>query len=500
MEVTVSWSVEVLDRNNSRFLNSPESCTPISLSWDDFSGPQKALICCTSDSLNIEDWRTRLGQDVRVYDPKGRLAWWGYLEQVSQVNGELHHSVGMREVANRVAVRYQDLGSPEPDEISQTDWVDNLESQAVYGIKEALYQAGKTQKSTAEWIASVQLADNAWPEVKLGPHTPRTIDTPGAYFLECRGWMDTLGWRVWTGLSAVAGHSPIQQGTQSVGNSLASLQVAQSFLVEDALQFNCLAVRARKQGNPTDSLRLSLQNDLNGRPSGLELGAQFLSSSELSSQSYGWVDVQLPQPVTLNVGVPYWLILERNGGVNSSNYYLLGLDENQAYQSGAFLIYDQSSAAWISRIPGADLLFRLTGVIEQVEQMQMVIARAGQFLQQFEADLGPSLVLAPLGDEGQDCLRVFRTLTRQGNAALDSYCSEIDPNRNLKIWRKPDLAGATLRISPEGRLETPFGQPLEAPWQAVGQWLKSETAQPLYLSSLILEPISAQISLNPRLD
>lgn len=496
----MSWSVEVLDRDNGRFLNSPESCTPISLSWDDFSGPLKALIRCPCDGLSMEDWRTRLGHDVRVYDPKGRLAWWGYLEQVSQVHGELHHSVGMREVANRVAVRYQDLGSPEPDEISQTDWVDNLESQAVYGIKEAIYQAGKTQKSTAEWIASLRLADNAWPEVKLGPHTPRTIDTSDAYFLECRGWMDTLGWRVWPGLSAVAGHSPIQQGTQSVGASLASLRVAQSFLVDDSLQFNNLAVRARKQGNPTDSVRFSLQTDLDGKPSGNELGAQLLSGSELSSQSYGWVEVQLSQTVNLNLGVPYWLILERSAGVDSSNYYLLGLDENQGYQSGAFLIYDQSSAAWISRIPGADLLFRLTGVIEQVEQMRIVVAHAGQFLQQFEADLEQDPVLAPLGDEGQDCLRVFRTLTRQGNAALDSFCSEIDPYRNLKIWRKPDLAGATLRISPEGRLQTPFGQPLEAPWQAVGQWLSSETAQPLYLSRLTLEPISARINLNPRLD
>ncbi|MDY0125869.1 MAG: hypothetical protein RBS09_06705, partial [Anaerolineaceae bacterium] len=135
----MSWSVEILDRANGRFLNSPDISTPISLNWDDFSGPQKALVRCPCDNLSMEDWRTRLGQDVRVYDPKGRLAWWGYLEQVSQVNGELHHTVGMREVANRVAVRYQDLGSPEPDQVSQTDWVDNLESQAVYGIKEALY-------------------------------------------------------------------------------------------------------------------------------------------------------------------------------------------------------------------------------------------------------------------------------------------------------------------------------------------------------------------------
>ena len=78
MEIALSWSVEVLDRYNGRFLNSPKSCLPISLNWDDFAGPTKALIRCPCEQLSTEDWRTRLGQDVRVYDPQGRLAWWGY--------------------------------------------------------------------------------------------------------------------------------------------------------------------------------------------------------------------------------------------------------------------------------------------------------------------------------------------------------------------------------------------------------------------------------------
>ncbi len=492
----MSWSVEVLDRNNGRFLNSPDSCTPISLSWDDFSGPDKALIRCLCDHLSMEDWRTRLGQDVRVYDPQGRLAWWGYLDMVSQVHGELQHKVGLSEVANRVAVRFMDLGGSEPEELTQTAWFENLESQALYGIKEEVYPAGYTLRSTAEWIAAARLHDRAWPEVRLGPHTPRAIDQPGAYFMECRGWMHTLSWRVWPGLIAVVGHSPIQQGIQSVGNSLTSRRLAQSFLVKDSLQFTRLAVRARKQGSPTDFLRFSLQTDLAGKPSGLELGTQSLSASELNSESYGWVEVNLSEPVSLEVGSLYWLILERSGGVDSGSYYLLGLDENQGYQAGSMLIYDQSSATWKSRLPGADLLFRLTGVLEQVEQMRLVAAYAGQFLQLFETDLGQSLVLPPIGDEGLDCLQVFRDLTRQGNAALQPLCAGIDPNRNIKVWREPEPGSASLRLSPEGRLETRFGQPLAAPWQAIGQWLLCETARPLYLSSLTLEPISGKVRFN----
>lgn len=494
----MSWSVEVLDRDTGRFLNSPETCAPLSLSWDDFSGPHNALIRCPCDQLGMEDWRTRLGQDVRVYDPQGRLAWWGYLEQVRQVQGELQRTVCMSEVANRVAVRFRDLGGAEKSETSQTDWVEDLESQAVYGIKEAVFQAGFTLPETAEWIAAMRLKERAWSEVRLDAHTFTSTDLPGSYFLACRGWMQTLGWRIWPGLRAMAAHSPAQQGIQPVGNALMSRKVGQSFQVKDTLQFKRLAVRARKQGSPSDSLRFSLQTDMNGRPSGLELRAQTLSANQLSGESYAWAEVVLPEPVSLEVGAMYWLILERSAGNDPNNYYLLGLDENQEYQQGTLLVYDQSSAAWKNRLPGADLLFRLTGFLGQDEQMRRVAAYGGQFLRLFEAELGQSLDLPPLGDEGQDCLQVFRTLMNQGNAALEPLCAGVDPNRNLKVWKKTEPASTALRLSPAGRLQTRFGQPLEAAWQAVGQWIQSEVASPLYLSSLTLEPMNACVILNDK--
>ena len=132
------------------------------------------------------------------------------------------------------------------------------------------------------------------------------------------------------------------------------------------------------------------------------------------------------------------------------------------------------------------------------DRTRRVVAYGGQFLKLFEAELGQSLDLPPLGDEGQDCLQVFRTLMKQGNAALEPLCAGIDPNRNLKVWRKPEASNATMRLSPGGRLETRFGQPMEAPWQAVGQWLNCGNNRPLYLSSLALEPMSARVILNDK--
>lgn len=492
----MNWSVEVLDRSNGRFLNSPGTCAPLSLSWDDFSGPTEALIRCPCEQLSMEDWRTRLGQDVRVYDPQGRLAWWGYLERVSCVDGEAHYTVGMDKLANRVAVRYKDPGSAEPEETRQTSWFDDLESQAVYGIKETVYQAGYTQLQTAEWLAMARLREHAWTEIVLAPQTSQTSEGQRAYFLECRGWMQTLSWRVWPGMNPLTAHSPAQQGIQSLGSSLVNRKAAQSLLVNASLQYNRLAIRARKQGNPSDSLRFSLQPDLAGRPSGIELGYQVLSPSELSGESYAWVEVILAVPASLETGMPYWLVLERSGAENSGNHYLLGLDENLGYPAGILLIFDQASATWKSRVPGADLLFRLSGLLDQVEQFRMVAAHAGQFVHLTDVDFGHSQGVPPLGDEGKDCLQVFKALMKQGNANLEHLCAGVDPNRNLMIWRKPGAESAMLRLSSKGSLETRFGQLMEAPWQAVGQWLQPHSARPLYLSSLTLEPDRGRVRLN----
>lgn len=496
MEVALSWSVEVLDRENGRFLNSPETCQPISLRWDDLCGPDLALIRCPCDQLNMADWRERLGHDVRVYDPQGRLAWWGYLERVDYLRAALHQSVGLDGLANRVAVRFRDLGSHEPDKFIQTAWFEDLESQAVYGIKEAVIQTGYLFNSNAEQMAAMRLKQAAWPEVLVEPAGKTQEHETGGYYLHCRGWMRTLKWRVWPGVSPVISHAPSQQGLQALGNSQLNRRLAQSFMVTDSLLFNRIAVRLRKQGNPTDSVRLSLQPDMRGAPSGLEIGFQLLNASQLKAESYCWEEVLLSKPASLTAGGVYWLVLERSGVNNTGNHYLLALDENQGYFHGTMLIYDQASATWKSRLPGADLLFRLSGVREQAEQMRDVIGHAGQFLRGFEVDIGQSLDLPPIGGEGQDCLQLLRFLMTQGNGALTPLCASIDPNRKLQVWQRPEPASANLALTGEGKLETRFGQALDAPWQAVGQWLLSDSAQSFYLSSLVLEPKSNQVSLN----
>ena len=494
----MSWAVEVLDRDNGRFLNSPEICQPLSLSWDDFSGPARAFVSCPCDHLGLEDWRLRLGQEIRVYDPQGRLAWWGYLHEVILREHDFQHIVSMGTVANRVAVRYNDPNSTLKGEYLQTDWLDELESQSIYGIKELLIKAEHSSKSTAEWTAAVLLHDRALPKIELGPN--RKPGSGRTYLLQCRGWLDTLNWRVWRCVASSVSHTPSQLGIQPLGNTPANRKVVQSFRLKDDLGINSLAVRIRKLRNPSDALRMSIQTDLSGAPSGMELGAQAVDANQLSADAYGWVEARLPVPVNMNAGIPYWLVTERSGAINPSDYFLLAVDENVGYQDGQLAIYDQSLSGWKPRSPEADLLFRVSGVVDQVEHLLDVVGYGGQFLRGAETEIDQSLALPPADDQGQTCLQVIRNLLLQGNAVMQPLCSGVDTNRRFQVWKRPESVSAALRLDRQGKLQNRFGHPLAAPWQAVGQWLLSDAADPLYLNNLSYEPIGGKFTYNRKIE
>jgi len=497
MEAAVSWAVEFLNRENGAFLHSPESCLPLKLSWHEHFGCKQALITCPCEGLSLKDWQLRLGQDVRVYDEDGRLAWWGYLNSVRQRKNGFDYLLSLDQMANRVAVRFKDLTGDLPGEAGQTSWQEDLESQSIYGIKERLLHYGSLHPAAAAQVAVMQLKSRAWPLILVEPRLQGMESEPDGWVLDCRGWMHTLAWRVWPGQSGLISHNPVQAGTQALGDTAENLRVAQSFLVPDSLEFINASVRARRQGSPSDLLKISLQADLAGKPSGLLLTSQTIQASLLASEAYSWIEMSFGTPVTLNQGQRYWLILERTGSVDPNNHFYLGVDENLGFADGSFLIYDQTSALWESRQPGADLIFRLSGIKEQADQMADVVSWAGQFLSGFETDTDLTTGFPPVADLGQDCLQVFNFLMGQGDAVLTPLVASVSPSRRVQISCQPAQQDASLLLEGDGKLTNPFGQPLQAPWQAVGRWLKSDNNQSFYLDSLELEPLQPKLKLNP---
>ncbi|MBP7213655.1 MAG: hypothetical protein KBA03_05425, partial [Anaerolineaceae bacterium] len=450
-----------------------------------------------AESLSMEDWKLRLGQDLRVYDPQGRLAWWGYLEAVSQSSGNLGYSVDIREMANRVAVRYRDSVDDEAAEFTQTAWFEDLESQAIFGQKEALFTLNQASQNSAERFAQMRLAEKAFPQIRFNAESRASNRDGRIYHLTCKGWMNSLSWRIWPGVNGRIENTVMQSGFQPLGNTGNNLRLAQSFLVRDSLKFNRIAVRLRKVGEPGDKLRLSLQADSAGKPSGLALTSVLISPEELQSESYSWQSLNFTPPVELTEGMRYWLAAERSGALNAENYYQLAVDENLNFKEGNLLLFNQSTASWKVRLPEADLLFKLNGLRSQIAQMRDVVEFGGQFLHGIEAQIGETLDLPPVSEEVWDCLRVFRFLMNYGNADASPLCSGSDPNRRLQVWQRKSASTAVLRLDEQARLINQAGQAVDAPWQAVGEWLAPEAARPLYLRGLSLEPATGKINFNP---
>ena len=250
-------------------------------------------------------------------------------------------------------------------------------------------------------------------------------------------------------------------------------------------------------GDPEDKLRLSLQADSAGKPSGISLASALISPEQLQSDNYSWQNINLPLAPELIAGRRYWLVLERSAALNAAHFYQIAVDENLNFAEGSLRLFDQSSASWKSRAPDADLLFKLSGVRNQLEQMRDVLATGGQFLHGLEAQLSNLPDFSPVSEDAWDCQKVFRFLMSYGGGNYVALCSGCDPNRKPQVWQQKSAATAVLRINSKAQLINQVGKVHDAPWQAVGEWLAPDAARPLYLRRLSLEPVTGKILLNP---
>ena len=145
---------------------------PLSLSWDAIGGPQQALLSLENDLIGFESMRSWLGSGVEIYDPSDRLAWWGYVDRVGQPLGVSGLESSLEDLANRVAVRYRSM-EPGKDfgAIAQTEWKDDLTSQAIYGVKELLLMRDLMSREQALQLRDMSLHRMALPVSKILPST-----------------------------------------------------------------------------------------------------------------------------------------------------------------------------------------------------------------------------------------------------------------------------------------------------------------------------------------
>ncbi len=162
--------------------------TPIRCSWRNRGAPYRATIAVVTDPRAVPALSAYLGSPITISDPHGDPYWWGYLHGIHTQDGARSHRLNLDELANRVAVLYDDPVETMP---RMTPWAEDPASQALYGIRERMLVIDSTDEARALALRDAELGKQKTPQWTAGK--PDT--TEPAVKLECRGWYDTLGWR-----------------------------------------------------------------------------------------------------------------------------------------------------------------------------------------------------------------------------------------------------------------------------------------------------------------
>ncbi len=124
--------------------------------------------------------------------------------------------------------------------------------------------------------------------------------------------------------------STAQNSSFNLGDVSARANVAQSFVASSSNVLNKVSLYIKKVGTPSN-ITIKIATDVGGRPNNTALASGSIASSSVSTL-YGFVDATLGTNPSLTAGQTYWVIAIAS--VNASNYYVLGMDNTNAYANG----------------------------------------------------------------------------------------------------------------------------------------------------------------------
>jgi len=128
--------------------------------------------------------------------------------------------------------------------------------------------------------------------------------------------------------------SQIADTDYPVGQANPVIDAAQSFTSASSGQLVKISLYLKKSGSPTNKT-VRLLTDNGGAPSKnlVSSGAYgTLTASQVSQNSYGWIDITLNTPPAISAGTKYWIVVDSS--LDSGNYFIWGKDSADAYAGG----------------------------------------------------------------------------------------------------------------------------------------------------------------------
>ncbi len=151
-----------------------------------------------------------------------------------------------------------------------------------------------------------------------------------------------------------------QTAELAVGQSASNSDAAQKFTAGATGTLNRVSFFIRQVGAPNlGNTWWRITNDNGGKPATTALAQGDFGTLSVSS-TLGWVNANVPTPVSLTAGTRYWIVLDAAN--NTSNYLAWGMDSSDGYAGGSGYYtnnWSSGGAVWTqAEVDGADLTFK----------------------------------------------------------------------------------------------------------------------------------------------
>jgi hypothetical protein len=166
----------------------------------------------------------------------------------------------------------------------------------------------------------------------------------------------------WSARSLFAYRTAIQQlegsTASSFGNAAATTARAQSFTTAGAIDVATVRVAINKSASPTDDVSLQIWSDTGANlPNASIATADNVYNGAALSSTPSWLEFQFSTPVALSASTKYWLVPQRSGAVDATNFYQVRTVGGDLYASGGQSILN--TGVWGAESATVDLAFQI---------------------------------------------------------------------------------------------------------------------------------------------
>lgn len=451
------------------------------LTWHSEGGPQLAELSALLDIQSMRDpfpagLDGLLRSSVKIHNSSAEPVWWGFLSRIEVRHGGIFSAVDLDWLANRISVQYwQRQAELEwQGEKTFTPWAEDTRSIAQYGIKERVYFLNSLLAGQAEAARDAWLAKLSQPLNKAGA-LPLNHSSSGDQIgirLVCRGWWETIGWRYAQLFDGYEGYVRAAQSSQPLGRiANTDALLAQGFQTTYG-PWECAeaVVKLRPTGICSDGVTASLCADVSGSPNtAAPLAAQTVPASAIGGGTR-WVRFVFPVPALIQANMPYWLVLQRSGALNSSQYYNVMREDNDPYPAGQ--LKNWNGSAWTAMIGGiAEINFYLVGCKGRRQRIEELLGAnlGGQFMDGVRFQAEPQGYTLLWRDGTRTCLEELRDLLQTGDASGRRLMGEVCADRSPLIRSEPDESELEYLIALDGSIRELSGSPAGLSRPAAGR-------------------------------